>query len=107
MPSERQLQILALVELSLKVISLLGDIKDASSDRAKILAELNGGCRILRSLAEHAEKIGASLPNTAGLVVAKGPLVEYKVILEKLVPKLTAAKGVKDVGRKNHVRCKE
>jgi hypothetical protein len=92
--------ILAVIELSYKIIEFLIDIKDASSDRTKILAELRGACGILQSLAEKAKKSGTSLPNVAGLAVKNGPLMEYKVLLEELIQKLTKGKGLRDVPKR-------
>ena len=89
--------IISLVDLSARVIAFLGDLKNADKDRAAIVHQIQANCGILQSIAKRQNE---KLPNLSSLVVERGPLAEYKRILEELVPKVTSAKGLKDLPEK-------
>ena len=83
--------IVALLELSAKVIVYLSDVKNGSEDRGKVLSEIASVNCILYSLQEkaHEDKQNDAWSSTfQSLDVAKGPLDQIRTALESLSKKL-------------------
>ncbi|EAT79858.1 hypothetical protein SNOG_12560 [Parastagonospora nodorum SN15] len=88
--------IVALLQLSNKVISYLNDVEDASKDRAKCAIEATNLHSLLTSLRFRLEEGDASSPWYAairGLATKKGPLDQFKETLEVLQARITSGKG--------------
>lgn len=88
--------IVAILQLSNKVISYLNDVEDASKDRARCAIEATNLHSLLTNLRFRVEEGNASSPwYTAirGLATEKGPLDQFKEVLEVLQARITSGNG--------------
>jgi hypothetical protein len=86
--------IIAILQLSNKVIGYLNDVKDASKERAKCAIEAANLYSLLTNLRYRLEDADASTPwSTAvrALAIDKGPLDQFKQTLELLNDRMTGA----------------
>ncbi|KAJ6192456.1 ankyrin repeat domain-containing protein [Bipolaris maydis] len=84
--------IVAILQLSAKVLSYLNDVKDAPKDRAKCAVEVSNLHSLLLSLRFHLEEEEASQSCSVAvreLAVENGPLDEFKQALETLQARMT------------------
>ncbi|KAF1936856.1 hypothetical protein EJ02DRAFT_73986 [Clathrospora elynae] len=84
--------IIAVLQLSAKVLASLNDVKDASKDRAHCAIETSNLYGILTNLRSRLEEGGSSQPwytAVRALAVENGPLDQFKQALETLQVKMT------------------
>jgi hypothetical protein len=88
--------IIAILQLSNKVVGYLNDVKDASKERAKCAVEAANLHSLLTNLRYRLEDADADTPwftAIRALAVEKGPLDQFKQTLELLNDKLTGGTG--------------
>lgn len=93
--------IIAILQLTSKVIEYLNDIKDAPKDRARCAIEASNIYNLLTTLRYRLEEGSSNEPwYTAikALGVQNGPLNQYRHVLEQLLPKITNSSGIKKMG---------
>lgn len=93
--------IIAILQLSAKVLSYLNNVKDAPKDRAKCAVEVSSLHSLLLSLRFHLEEGDASQSCYVAvreLAVENGPLDEFKQALEKLQARMTDGGRLKKAG---------
>lgn len=91
--------IVAVLQLSDKVVRYLGDIKDSSKDRQRLLIEIHSVTGLLYMLKERLERAGSeTLSMIHSLNAPEGPVTQFRQALEELVPKLLPAEGWRKVG---------
>ena len=101
-PLSATASIIAILQLSNKVVGYLNDVKDASKDRAKCAIEaanVNGLFMTLRFRLE--EGSSSSTPwytVVRALAVENGPLDQFKKALEQLQSKITGGGQMKKAG---------
>ena len=91
-PISTTASIIAILQLSSKVLGYLNDVKDASKDRAKCAVEAANLNNLLTALRFRLEEGDSSTPwYTAVRVLAteNGPLDQFKQALEQLQKKMT------------------
>jgi hypothetical protein len=84
--------IIAVLQLSAKVLGYLNDVKDASKDRAKCAVEASNVYSLLLNLRFRLEEGSADAPwytAVRALGVENGPLDQFKQALEALQTKMT------------------
>lgn len=94
--------IIAILGLSQTVTQFLGDIKNASGDRIRLLCEIasvSGLLSILKDQAQQAESTDPWRTTIACLDVPRGPLEQFKVALEQLASRLAPTKGLENIGK--------
>ena len=93
--------IIAILQLTSKVIEYLNDVKDAPKDRAQCAIEASNLYNLLTMLRYRLEE-GASNERwyqaVRALGVEHGPLNQYKLLLEQLQAKIIKERGMKKVG---------
>ncbi|RYP68349.1 hypothetical protein DL771_006735 [Monosporascus sp. 5C6A] len=90
--------IIAILQLTSKVIEYLNDVKDASKDRARCAIEASNLYSLLVNLRFRLEEGNSNEPWYAAvraLGVENGPLDQYRHALEQLHPKTTSGSGIK------------
>ncbi|RYP26030.1 hypothetical protein DL768_011840 [Monosporascus sp. mg162] len=90
--------IVAILQLTGKVIEYLNDVKDASKDRARCAIEASNIYNLLVTLKYRLEEGNSNEPWYAAvraLGVQNGPLDQYKHALEQLQPKTESGSGIK------------
>jgi hypothetical protein len=88
--------IVAILQLSNKVIGYLNDVKDASKDRARCAIEASNLHSLLTNLRFRLEEgdVEASwFTAIRALAVEKGPLDQFKTALELLQDRMTMGRG--------------
>ncbi|KAH7093338.1 ankyrin repeat domain-containing protein [Paraphoma chrysanthemicola] len=93
--------IIAILQLSAKVLAYLNDVKDASKDRAQCEIEMSNLYSLLVSLRSRLEEGSASQPwytAVRALASENGPLDQYKQALETLQAKMNDGSRLKKVG---------
>jgi hypothetical protein len=93
--------IIAVLQLSAKVLAYLNDVKDASKDRAQCEIETSNLYSLLVNLRCRLEESSASQPwHTAvrALAVENGPLDQFKQALEALQAKMIDSGRLKKAG---------
>ncbi|PVH90781.1 hypothetical protein DM02DRAFT_411112 [Periconia macrospinosa] len=93
--------IIAVLQLSAKVLGYLNDVKGASKDRTQCALEMLSLCSLLYKLRDHVETGDVSQPwYTAArdLGVENGPLDQFKQALEALQAKMTYRGRLKKAG---------
>ncbi|EOA81085.1 uncharacterized protein SETTUDRAFT_44889 [Exserohilum turcica Et28A] len=93
--------IIAVLQLSGKVLEYLNDVKDASKDRTQCALELLNLCSLLYKLRDHIETGARSQPwctAVEALAVREGPLDQFKQALEALQTKIIDGGPLKKVG---------
>jgi len=88
--------LIAILQLSTKVVGYLNDVNDASKDRAKCMIEATNLNSLLTSLRFRVEEVGSNTPwytSVRGLAVENGPLMQFKQALEELQDKMTGVEG--------------
>jgi hypothetical protein len=88
--------IVALLQLSNKVIGYLNDIKDAPKEHAKCAVEATNLHSLLTNLRYRLEDENADTPwftTIRALAIEKGPLDQFKQILELLQDRMTGGIG--------------
>ena len=93
--------IIAVLQLSAKVLGYLNDVEDASKDRAKCAVEASNVHNLLVNLRFRLEEGGADATwYTAirALGVENGPLDQFKQALEALQTKITDGGRLKNAG---------
>lgn len=93
--------IIAILELSCKVLGYLNDVKTASKDRDKCAVEASNLCSLLFSLRSRLEEGSSNEPwynSVRALGVENGPLDQYKQALEQLQDKVARGGKCKAVG---------
>jgi hypothetical protein len=90
-PLSATASIIAVLQLSAKVLAYLNDVKDASKDRAQCAIEASNLHSLLLNLRFRLEEGGSELWCTAvrALAVENGPLDQFKQALEMLATKMT------------------
>ena len=93
--------IIAILQLTSKVIEYLNDVKDAPKDRAQCAIEASNLYNLLTTLRYRLEEGTSNEPWHAAvraLSVKNGPLDQYKLTLEQLQAKITGEGGIRKVG---------
>ena len=93
--------IIAVLQLSGKVLEYLNDVKDASNGRTQCALEMLNLCSLLYKLRDHVETGDPSQPwytAVRALTVPKGPLDQFKQALEALQTKIIDGGRLKKVG---------
>lgn len=93
--------IIAVLQLSSKVLGYLNDVKDASKDRAKCAVEASILNSLLVSLRYRLEEGSSNEPwytAVRALGVENGPLDQFKQALEQLQTNMTGGGRLKKVG---------
>lgn len=93
--------IIAILQLSVKVLGYLNDVKDASSDRARCAIEAASLNSLLTTLRFRLEDGDSGVPWHASvqtLGAKDGPLDQFKQALEQLQAKMTGGGKMKKVG---------
>jgi hypothetical protein len=102
-PLSIALGVIALLELTKKVIVYAKQTKDAPTDRTKILQEAASLMGLLIMLKEFIEDCDDSedswLQATSSLTAPDGPLQQYKLLLETVVAKITPSRGQRKFGQ--------
>ena len=84
--------IIAILQLSAKVLTYLNNVKDAPKDRAQCAIEVLNLCSLLYKLRDHVEDGDPAQPwynAVRSLAVKNGPLDQFKQALETLQTKMT------------------
>jgi hypothetical protein len=99
-PLSATASIIAILQLSAKVLSYLNDVKDAPKERAQCAIEASNLHNLLLNLRFRLEEGGSEPWNTAvrALSVEKGPLDQFKQALEMLQTKMTEGGRLKKAG---------
>jgi hypothetical protein len=93
--------IIAILQLTNKVIEYLGDIQDAPKDRACLAVEASNLYSLLITLRyrlEEGQSNEAWYMAVRSLGVQNGPLDQYKDMLEQLQRKAISGSGIKKIG---------
>ena len=94
--------VIAILQISASVVSVLNDVKNASRDSTRILVEISGVQGILstlRDLVASAESTETWLSTMRSLDGPNGPLTQFRVALEQLAADLKPLIGLKKAGR--------
>jgi len=100
-PLSATASIIAILQLSSKVVGYLTDVKDASRERATCAVEVSNLQSLLLNLRFHLEEGRANTSwHTAvrALAVENGPLDQFKQALETLQSKMTDRSRLKKAG---------
>lgn len=100
-PLSATASIIAILQLSNKVVGYLNDVKDASKDRARCAIEASSLHNLLLSLRFRLEEGSGDTPwytAVRALAVQNGPLDQFKQALELLQNKLTDGGILKKAG---------
>jgi hypothetical protein len=100
-PLSATASIIAILQLSGKVLAYLNDVKDAPKDRTQCAVEMLNLCSLLYKLRDHVEKGDPTqLWYTAvqDLAVKNGPLDQFKQALETLQTKITDGNRLRRAG---------
>jgi hypothetical protein len=84
--------IIAVLQLSAKVLVYISDVRDAPKARSHCEAEISNLCSLLRDLRDHVQTGDLSqlwYTAVAELAAPKGPLDQFKETLEALQDKIT------------------
>jgi hypothetical protein len=102
-PLSIALGVIALLELTKKVIIYAKQTKDAPTDRTRVLQEASSLTGLLSTLKDFIEDCDDSedpwLHATSSLTAQNGPLHQYRLTLESIVAKLTPIRGHGRVGQ--------
>lgn len=91
-PLSATASIIAVLQLSNKVLHYLNDIKDAPKDRTQCAIEILNLCSLLYKLRDHVEAADPSQPwymAVQSIAASNGPLDQMKQALEAIHAKLT------------------
>lgn len=100
-PLSATASLIAVLQLSSKVVGYLTDVKDASKERAKCAVEASNLHSLLLNLRFRLEEGNADTPwytAVRALAVKNGPLDQFKQALELLQSKMTDGGRLKKVG---------
>ncbi|KAF2186071.1 hypothetical protein K469DRAFT_707252 [Zopfia rhizophila CBS 207.26] len=100
-PLSATASIIAILQLSSKVVGYLTNVKDASRERATCAVEVSNLHSLLLNLGFHLEEGSANTPWHAAvraLAVENGPLDQFKQALETLQTKMTDGGRLKKAG---------
>jgi hypothetical protein len=101
-PLSITVSVLALIQLTEKVIGYVKQTKDAPKERTRVLREASGLMGLLSTLKDLIDDCHPSDPwlrATSGLATPDGPLDQYKLVLETLVPKVIPFQGFRKAGQ--------
>lgn len=93
--------IIAVLQLSAKVLEYLNNVKDAPKDRTQCAVEMLNLCGLLYKLRDHVEQGDPTQPwyfAIHDLAVKNGPLDQFKQALETLQTKLAAGNSLSKAG---------
>ncbi|RAQ99167.1 ankyrin repeat domain-containing protein [Stemphylium lycopersici] len=93
--------IIAVLQLSAKVLEYLSDVRDAPKERSHCEAEISNLSALLRALRDHVQTQDLSQPwytAIAELAAPKGPFDQFKQALEVLQNKITDGGRLKKLG---------
>jgi hypothetical protein len=93
--------IIAILQLSAKVLVYIGDVRDAPKERSHCESEISNLSALLRALRDHAQAGDLSQPwftAVAELAAPKGPFDQFKQALEALQNKITEGGRLKNIG---------
>lgn len=94
--------IIAILQLSVKVLGYLNDVRDASKDCMQCAAETSNLCNLLFNLRHRLEEESPDKPwytTVRALNVENGPLDQFKQALETLQTKMTGGARLKGAGK--------
>lgn len=94
--------IIAVLKLSTTAVQYLNDVKDAPPERQRIMIEIgtvSGFLYMLKDKADEMQPDDIHALALRSLNVPGGPLEQFKSALERLVSKLTPARGLKRVSK--------
>ena len=94
--------IIAVLQLSTKVVQYLNDVKDAPAERQRVLIEvitISGFLHTLNDLVKNMQPDDIAASALRSLNVPDGPLEQIRSALERLVSKLKPARGLKKVSK--------
>jgi hypothetical protein len=100
-PLSATASIIAILQLSAKVLSYLNDVKGASKDRAQCAIEASNLHSLLLNLRFRLEESGANQPwytAVRALAVENGPLDQFKQALEMMYDKMTGGSRLEKAG---------
>lgn len=101
--------LIAVLQLSVKVLAYLDNVKDASKERTQCAVEMLNLCNLLYKLRDHAEKGDANQPWYAAfgtLAAPDGPLDQFKQTLKALETKMTKGNRLKKAGEALLWKCR-
>lgn len=101
-PLSLSANIIAVLQLTGKLLSYLNDVRNATKDQAQLTVEAYNICSLLASLRIRVEQSNAHDPwftAVRNLGTENGPLDQVKQALERLVFKAEPFQGVKGLGR--------
>jgi hypothetical protein len=101
-PLSITVSIAALLQLTNQIVSYVKQTKAAPEERTKVLREassLVGLLSTLKDLIDECDPHDPWLQATCSLATRDGPLAQYKLALEKLVPKIILSHGPRKVGQ--------
>lgn len=94
--------IIAVLQLSAKLLEYLNDVKDAPKSRTKCAIEMLNLCSLLYKLRDHVDNGDSTQPwyiAVQDLAVKNGPLDQFKHALETLQTKITDGSRLKKVSQ--------
>jgi hypothetical protein len=100
-PLSATASIIAILQLSGKVLAYLNDVKDAPKDRTQCAVEMLNLCSLLYKLRDHVDKGNPTQPwytAVQDLAVKNGPLDQFKQALETLQTKITDGNRLRRAG---------
>ena len=100
-PLSATASVIAVLQLSSKVVGYLTDVKDVSKERAKCAVEASNLHSLLLNLRFRLEEGNADIPwytAVRALAIENGPLDQFKQVLELLQNKMTDGGRLKKVG---------
>ena len=101
-PLSITVSVLALLQLTEKAINYAKQTKDAPRERTRVLHETSGLVGLLttlRNLIDGCDPQDPWLQATSSLAIPGGPLDQYKLALEILVPKIIPSHGFRKAGQ--------
>lgn len=93
---------IAVIQLAANVIQYIIDAKDAGDDRQRILYEItsvHGFLYLLKNKAEQPQWDETFFETMKSLNAFRGPLEQFKIVLERLATKLRPTQGLKKFGK--------
>ena len=91
--------IVAVIQISSVVLKSLGDIKDTTHDLRRLRTEIDNLQSVLLPALDRLTKVREEKPATVQLLSARGPLEEFRMLLEHLKKKLAPVAGLNKARR--------
>jgi len=101
-PLSITVSVVALLELTRKVITYVKQTKDAPTDRTRVLQEASSLTGLLSTLKDFVEDCDSQDPwlrATSSLTAPDGPFQQYKLLLETVVARVVPSHGSRRLGQ--------